>query len=124
MKTLNAIDFRLFLGCPCHIKDQIVFTSIDGINIKNNKVICEGVSYDPSEVKLILRSFGSISRHEIEHLNTLWPKESIKRTVEDSVTLDANIVDYLTSINVDVFQWIDKGLAIDAAYNTNLINSK
>ena len=126
MKTLKAIDFRFFIGCPCYITDtdQPVPSTIEGIDGQLNMVISERVNYEPSVIKPILRRFETLSRHEVDELNKLWPKESIKRTTEDSILLDADIIDYLTSINVDVFGWIDKGLAIDAAYNTTLSKSK
>jgi hypothetical protein len=53
----------------------------------------------------------------VEGLNKLWPKENIKRTTFDSIKLDADIIFYLTSLNVDVFGWIEQGLAVDAEYN-------
>jgi hypothetical protein len=81
-------------------------------------VISERVNYVPSLIKPILRRFETLSRHEVDGLNKLWPKENIKRTTEDSIMLDAEIINYLTSLHVDVFGWIDNGLAIDAAYNS------
>lgn len=118
--TLKAIDFRLFIGCPCLIvdTDQPVPSTIEGIDGILNMVISERVNYAPALIKPILRKFESLSRHEVEGLNKLWPSENIKRTTFESIQLDANIINYLTSLNVDVFGWIEKGLAIDAAYNS------
>jgi len=117
---LKAIDFRLFIGCPCYIfdTDQPVPSTIEGIDGVLDMVLSERVSYPPGIIKLVLRKFESISRHEVEGLNKLWPNENIKRTAFESIQLDAKIIDYLTSLNVDVFGWIDQGLAIDAAYNS------
>lgn len=119
---LSAIDFRFFIGCPCYIMDtdQPVLDKIEGIDGALNMVISERVNYPPDIIKPILRKFESISRHEIEGLNKLWPHENIQRTAFESIKLDANIINYLTSINVDVFGWIDQGLAIDAAYNSKI----
>jgi len=86
-KELTQHDIRFYIGCP---------RTVTG--------------------KLILRRFESLSRHEVEGLNKLWPIERISRTTFDSIVLDAGIIDYLTGLNVDVFGWIDKGLAIDAAH--------
>jgi len=122
---LNAIDFRFFIGCPCYIvtDNQNIPTTIDGIDINSNTIVCDEkaiipLKIIPSAIKPILRKFDNLSRHEVEGLNKLWPSENIKRTTFESIQLDANIVNYLTSLHVDVFGWIDKGLAIDAAYNS------
>lgn len=122
MKKLSAIDFRFFIGCPCYITDTDppVSSSIEGIDGYLNMVISERVNYEPELIKPILRRFDSLSRNEVEQLNKLWPNENIKRTVFDSIQLDAEIINHLTSLHVDVFGWIDQGLAIDAAYNTML----
>jgi hypothetical protein len=112
---LNAIDFRFFIGCPCYITDSnpFVFSTIEGIDSSTNTIISERVNYSPDLIKPILRKFDSLSRHEIEELNKLWPKEKINRTTFGSIQLDAEIIDYLTSLHVDVFGWIELGLAID-----------
>lgn len=119
-RKLKAVDFRLYIGCPCYIfdTDHPVLDSIEGIDGVLNMVISERVNYHPSIIKPVLRRFESLSRYEVEELSELWPKENIKRTTFESIQLDANIVNYLSSINVDVFGWIDDGLAIDAAYNS------
>jgi len=121
---LIALDFRFFIGCPCYIFDtgHGVPSTIEGIDGQLNMVISERVNYSPDIIKPVLRKFESISRHEVEGLNKLWPHENIQRTAFGSIQLDANIINYLTSINVDVFGWIDQGLAIDAAYNSNGTN--
>lgn len=126
--TLNAIDFRFFIGCPCYIietKDQYIIDTthstpsmIEGIDNTLNMVISNRMNHAPDLIKPILRKFENLSRHEVEGLNKLWPTESIKRTTFESIQLDANIIDYLTSLNVDVFGWIEQGLAIDAEYNS------
>lgn len=118
---LSALDFRLFIGCPCYIFDTEhgVPSTIEGIDGELNMVISERVNYPPGIIKLVLRKFETLSRHEVEGLNKLWPKENIQRTTFESIQLDANIIDYLTSLHVDVFGWIEQGLAIDAAYNSN-----
>lgn len=129
MKKLNAIDFRFFIGCPCNIKgynDQtIASATISGVNSSLDRVIAcvvgigtLALGHHPSEIKPILRRFETLSRHEVEELNKLWPKENIERTTFGSIQLDADIINYLTSLHVDVFGWIDQGLAIDASYNT------
>ena len=131
-KTLKASDFRLFIGCPCYIGsvfgNEPIVLSIDGvdashkiggIDIENNKVIIKNLTFDPREIKLGLRRFENLSRHEVEGLNKLWPSESITRTTFDSIKLDAEIINYLTALNVDVFGWIDQNLAIDVAYNNH-----
>lgn len=119
MKTLNAIDFRFYIGCPCYIMDtdKPILDAIEGIDAVMNMVISERVNYEPSIIKPVLRRFETLSRHEVEGLNKLWPKEHISRTTLESIHLDANIINYLTSLNVDVFGWIEQGLAIDAEYN-------
>lgn len=118
---LKAIDFRFFVGCPCYITDihPPVPSTIEGIDAMLNMVISERTNYEPSLIKPVLRRFENLSRHEIEGLNKLWPSENIKRTTFDSIKLDADIINYLTLLNVDVYSWIDQGLAIDAAYNSN-----
>lgn len=119
--TLSAIDFRLFIGCHCHIKDSPCFSIIKGIDVNMDLVIIDekGIAFQsPSLVKPILRRFESLSRHEVEQLNKLWPNENIKRTTFDSIQLDAKIINYLTLLHIDVNGWIDQELAIDAAYNT------
>jgi len=115
-KELKAIDFRFFIGCSCYImdSDKPVLSTIEGIDNTLNTIISERVDYAPNLIKLILRRFDSLSRHEIEDLNKLWPNENIKRTVTGSILIDAEIINYLTSIHVDVFDWIDQGLAVDA----------
>jgi len=120
-KTLSAIDLRFFIGCPCYIMDtdQLVPSTIEGIDIENNKVIIKNLTFDPMQIKLGLRRFENLSRHEVEGLNKLWPSESITRTTFDSIKLDAEIINYLTALNVDVFGWIDQNLAIDVAYNNH-----
>lgn len=118
-KVLKAIDFRFYIGCPCHIKGFSNHSTIESVNVDLNKVVDVGVSHDPDLVKPILRKFENLSRHEVEQLNKLWPAENIKRTTFDSIKLDADIINYLTSLHVDVFGWIEQGLAIDAEYNTN-----
>lgn len=130
MKKLTAIDYRLFIGCSCRILDpsgyrplvnypdniEAIIASIDGINVRDNKILWNYKEYDPSIVKPILRRFNSLTRSEIEELNKLWPKENIKRTTQDSIVLDAEIINYLTSKTIDVFGWIDLDLAFDAEY--------
>lgn len=118
--NLKAIDFRFYIGCPCYIfdTDNPVPSTIEGIDGDLNMVISERVNYPPGIIKPVLRKFENISRQEIEELNKLWPKESIKRTTFDSIKLDADIINYLTSINVDVFGWIEQGIAIDAGNNS------
>lgn len=120
MKVLKAVDFRFFIGCPCYITDtdEPVLSTIEGIDGDLNMVISERVNYPPNQIKPVFRRFESLSRHEVEGLNKLWPNERISRTVTDSIVMDAEIINYLTSLNVDVLGWIDQGLAIDAAYNS------
>ena len=120
MKPLKAIDFRFFIGCPCYLMDtdKPIPSIIEGVDVQLDMVITELSLYHPSLIKPLLRRFESLSRHEVEQLNKLWPNESIKRTTFGSIQLDAEIINYLTSLYVDVFNWIDQGLAIDAAYNT------
>lgn len=122
-KVLNAIDFRLFIGCSCLIIDSVpsVPSTIEGIDGVLNMVISERINYTPELIKPILRKFENLSRREIEELNKLWPKEKINRTTFDSIKLDADIINYLTSLHVDVFGWIEKGLAIDAEYNNSIV---
>jgi len=119
MKKLNAIDFRFFIGCPCYITDSnpFVLSTIEGIDNSLNMVISERVNYSPDLIKPILRKLDSLSRHEVEELNKLWPNEKINRTTFDSIKLDAEITNYLTSLNVDVFGWIELGLADDPAHS-------
>lgn len=133
MKKLTSLDFRLFIGCTCRIFDpsgykpiandpdniEPIIGTIDGINIAYDRVLWNHKEYDPDVVKLILRKFDSLSRVEVEELNKLWPKEKINRDTFSSIVLDAEIINYLTLLRVDVFNWIDQGLAIDAAYITN-----
>ena len=121
-KELTAYDLRFYIGCPCYITDtnQPVPSTIEGIDYDLNMVISERVNYAPNLIKPILRRFENLSRHEVEGLNKLWPMEKISRTTFDSIKLDANIIDYLTKLNVDVFGWIDLDLAIDAANNKNI----
>lgn len=116
---LKAIDFRFYIGCPCVIfdTDEGVPSTIEGIDAMLNMVISERVNYPPDIIKPVLRRFETLSRHEVEELNKLWPKEHIQRTTLDSIELDANIINYLTGLNVDVFGWVEQGLAIDAGYN-------
>ena len=116
---LKARDFRFFIGCTCYIMDSNIPTlsTIEGIDVCLNTIISERVGYSPDLIKPILRRFDSLSRYEVEELNKLWPNQNIKRTTEQSINLDADIINYLTSLNIDVFNWIEKGLAIDAAYN-------
>lgn len=116
MKKLKAIDFRFFIGCPCYITDtnEWVPSIIEGIDHISDMVISERVNYSPNLIKPVLRKFESLSRHEIEQLNKLWPKAHINRTTEESINLDADIINYLTSLNIDVFNWIEQGLAINA----------
>jgi hypothetical protein len=120
MKELKAIDFRLFIGCPCYITDtdNPVPSTIEGIDGMLNMVISERVNYPPSLIKPILRRFETLSRDEIEQLNKLWPNEKISRTVTDSIRMDAQIINFLTLLHIDVFSWVEQGLAIDAAYNS------
>ena len=116
---LKARDFRFFIGCTCYIMDSNIPSpsTIEGIDVCLNTIISERVGYSPDLIKPILRRFDSLSRYEVEELNKLWPNQNIKRTTEQSINLDADIINYLTSLNIDVFNWIEKGLAIDAAYN-------
>lgn len=116
---LNAIDFRFFIGCPCHITsiDPPILATIEGVDVTMNMVISNRMNRVPQIIKPILRRFENLSRHEVEGLNKLWPKENIRRTTFDSIKLDADIIEYLTSLHVDVFDWIEKGLAVDAEYN-------
>lgn len=126
-KTLTAIDFRLFIGCPCFIvgADKPTLTVIVGVDTFSNKVNTASTTergqaftnpcgQDPENVKPILRRFENLSRHEIEGLNKLWPSENVRRTTFESIQLDAEIINYLTLLNVDVFGWIDQDLAVDA----------
>lgn len=122
--TLKAADLKFYIGCPCYIlgSDKPVLSVIKGVDVVSDTVTA-GVNrheflVGTSVVKPILRKPENLSRHEIEQLNKLWPKESIKRTFNDSIMLDAHIISYLTSINVDVFGWIEQGLAVDAEYNS------
>ena len=121
MEKLRAIDFRFFIGCSCYIVDEFyksrIPSIIEGVDGLLNKVIIHQVNYDPNVIKLVLRRFESLSREEIQELNKLWPNENIKRSLSESINLDAYIINYLTLLHIDVFNWIDKGLAIDAAYN-------
>jgi hypothetical protein len=119
---LNILDLRYFIGCPCSITGVVEFPNgytgtIEGIDNACNLVLTDYGFIESERVKPILRRFENLSRHEVEGLNKLWPLESIKRTTFDSIVLDARIIDYLTGLNVDVFGWIDQGLAIDAANN-------
>lgn len=112
----RAIDFRFFIGCSCAIMDgdEPTPSHIEGIDVHTNKIISERVDWDPELIKPVLRRFDSLSRHEVEELNKLWPKEHINRTTFDSIVLDANIILFLTSLSVDVFDWIGQGLALDS----------
>jgi hypothetical protein len=98
--------------------DRPVLDIIEGIDSVTNMVISERVNYLPTIIKPVLRRFETLSRHEVEGLNKLWPKEHINRTTLDSIKLDADIINYLTALHVDVFGWIEQGLAVDAAYNS------
>lgn len=115
---VKAIDFRMFIGCPCHVEKMACL--IEGVDVNTNTVIVSPdsklslVKIDPKDIKPILRRFETLSRSEVEQLNKLWPKENIQRTTFGSIKLDAHIIDYLTQLHVDVFGWIDQGLAIDA----------
>ncbi len=122
MKELKAIDFRFFIGCSCYIMDTDipVPSTIEGIDYHLDTVISERVNYSPNLIKPILRRFETLSRHEIEQLNNLWPKERVNRSTNDNIIMDAKIINYLSSLYIDVFGWIDQGFAIDAAYNTML----
>ena len=115
---MKAIDFRFFIGCPCYVQgtERSLISTVEGVSA--SAVIVDGKTYHPEAVKLVLRSFDSLSRHEVEQLNKLWPNEPIKRTVEGSIQMDAEIINYLTLLHIDVFDWIYQGLAIDAGYNT------
>lgn len=117
--TLSAIDFRFFIGCHCHIKDSSGFSIIEGVDTFLNMVVINKTHHEPGSIKPILRRFETLSRHEVEQLNQLWPNAKINRTAFGSIQLDARIINYLTLLNVDVFGWIDEGLAIDAAYNVS-----
>lgn len=81
-------------------------------------IISERTNYNPNIIKPVLRRFETLSRHEVEELNKLWPKENIQRTTFESIQLDADIINHLTSLCIDVFGWIEQGLAIDAEYNS------
>jgi len=118
MKKLKAIDFKFFIGCPCVIKDssEPIPSTIEGIDIHLDAVISERVNYCPSLVKPILRNMESLNREEVEHLNKLWPKTD---TVDANILKNADMINYLTSIHVDVFGWVEQGLAIDASYSRN-----
>ncbi len=120
---LKASDFRFFIGCSCYITSSSAETLsiIEGVDA--DSVISNGAKHSPGSIKPIMRRFESLSRHEVEQLNKLWPKENITRTTFDSIQLDADIINYLTSLHVDVFGWIDQGLAVDAEYNSNLADS-
>lgn len=128
---LKASDFRFFLGCSCYVGSSFkvgessiaVVSVIEGIAA--DSVIANGAKRSPANIKPILRRFETLSRHELEELNKLWPHENIKRTTFGSIQLDADIINYLTNLHVDVFGWIDLDLAVDAAYNSNInkINS-
>ncbi len=122
MEKLRAVDFRFFIGCQCYIahSSKPVLLKIEGIDMFLNVVICDQVKYDPNLILPVLRSFDSLTRNEVEELNKLWPKTNINRTIDDSIKLDAEITNYLTLLHVDVFGWIKKDLAIDAARNTLL----
>jgi hypothetical protein len=123
-KTLKAIDLRFFIGCPCSVWNGKWTSVIENIDIERNVIVAriddsKGKYWTPDNIKPILRRFENLSRHEIEGLNKLWPNESIKRTTFGSIQLDAEIINYLTALNVDVFGWIDQGLAVDVAYNNH-----
>jgi len=122
MEKLNTRDFRFFIGSQCLIKGTKCeyISIIEGIDLPVNKVITSHGYQEPSKVKPILRKFENLSRHEVEGLNKLWPIERISRTTFDSIKLDAGIIDYLTSLNVDVFGWIERDLATDAANNNKI----
>jgi len=123
-KILTLNDLRFYIGSPCSVtvKGDEVMATFAGMNLSWATVVVvtpgfqDHIEYKPESFKLILRRFESLSRHEVEGLNKLWPIERISRTTFDSIKLDAGIIEYLTGLNVDVFGWIDQGLAIDAAH--------
>lgn len=109
------------MGAPCLIYEdgaEPVSSYIEGIDFVQGAVISERVNYHPSNIKPILRQFSSLSREEVEHLEKLWTRQE---TTEDSILSSANVVEYLTSIHVDVFKWIEKGLAVDAALSATIV---
>ena len=128
-KQIKAIDFKFFIGCPCAIYEidnigEINYSIdpspsfIEGVDHYGNLVISERATYEPIQIKPILRKLESLNREEVEHLNKLWSKSE---TTEENVLSSADIINFLTSIHIDIFQWIDKGFAIEAG-NYNLIN--
>lgn len=128
---LSIKDFRYFIGCDCAIYElndeneidlsvEPVSSTIEGIDIHLNSVISERVNYQVKQIKPILRKLTSLEREEVTHLNKLWNGKN--DNTEDNILIDAIVTDYLTSISIDVFNWIEKDLAIDAAQlpTTNL----
>jgi len=128
---LSIKDFRYFIGCDCAIYElndeneidlsvEPFSSTIEGIDIHLNSVISERVNYQVKQIKPILRKLTSLEREEVTHLNKLWNGKN--DNTEDNILIDAIVTDYLTSISIDVFNWIEKDLAIDAAQlpTTNL----
>lgn len=115
---MNLNHLKFYIGCSCYLGDSKLHFTIESVDTDSNMVMIKNVTLwqDVSIVKPILRKFESLSRHEVEQLNKLWPNERVNRTTFESIQLDAEIIGYLTSLHVDVFGWIDKGLAVDAEH--------
>ena len=65
IKKLTAQDLILFIGLPCAIydllpngeinKDVVAPAYIEGVDVHLNKIIAERVSYEPAQIKPILK---------------------------------------------------------------------
>jgi len=118
--ALDAVHFKFYIGCPCAIFElepnrnsvEPVPSTIEGIDVETNTIISERTTYQPIQIKPILRRIDTLSREELHILHEIWNIEH--ETFEASVFEQAELISYLTSIHIDVFNWIDKGFALDA----------
>ena len=101
----KAEDYLYFyIGCDvliCEPNTEPVSAVLEGYDIVLNKAISERISYDPSWIKPILKKLTSLPNSEAIYLK------------KDKFINQYQITKYLISKGYDVFDLIDKGLAVD-----------
>jgi hypothetical protein len=121
-KQLTAHDLALYMGRPVRVYDS-TGTRV-GIDMADRCIQVEGDEggmgwFLPSEVKPILRPLSSLTEEEAQEIGRIgdW------RFPFDCLDLECSLMDivkeyalvwrYLLSIGIDIFGWIESGLAID-----------
>lgn len=131
-RSLTSAQLALYFGCK--VSTDFGIGSIDAIASYNSVFVCfdnydeyETIDMPVDEVKPILRKWSSLTEKEYQRIyelgkaarsnSTSFPKAITMSRGEIQIGYAIGyppIWQYLLSIVIDLFGWIDAGLAVDA----------